>query len=106
MDLTIVPIGSTAPSEASIAQSTAACTSPVRASDNSLDMGTSFDCFDTKANTAASGLTDAERNNRALLLEVMSRHGFKNYDKEWWHFTLKGEPYPDTIFDFPIEPRQ
>ncbi len=64
MDLTIVPIGSTAPSEASIEQSIAACTSPARASDNSLDMGTSFDCFDTKANTAASGLTDAERNNR------------------------------------------
>lgn len=108
MDLTVVPLGSTAPSEASVAQSIAACTSTqqARAPDNSLDMGTSFDCFDTKANTAASGLTDAERNNRALLVDVMSRHGFKNYDKEWWHFTLEGEPYPETIFDFPIEPRE
>ena len=69
-------------------------------------MGTSFDCFDEKANTAASGLTDAERKNRDLLVDVMRRHGFENYDKEWWHFTLKGEPYPDTIFDFPISPRQ
>ncbi|MGB6426480.1 MAG: M15 family metallopeptidase [Methyloceanibacter sp.] len=34
----------------------------------------------------------------------MSRHGFNNYDKEWWHFTLRDEPYPDTIFNFPIGP--
>ena len=108
MDLTVVPLGSTAPSDASIEQSAAACTATehARAPDNSLDMGTSFDCFDTKANTAASGLTDTERDNRALLLDVMSQHGFKNYDKEWWHFTLEGEPYPDTIFDFPIGPRK
>jgi D-alanyl-D-alanine dipeptidase len=69
-------------------------------------MGTSFDCFDTKANTEASGLSEAERENRDLLVDVMRRHGFENYDKEWWHFTLKGEPYPDTIFDFPISPRE
>ena len=39
------------------------------------------------------------------LVDAMARHGFKNYDKEWWHFTLENEPYPDTVFDFPIEPR-
>jgi D-alanyl-D-alanine dipeptidase len=107
MDLTLVPTESTAPFEASIAQSIAACTATegARAPDNSLDMGTSFDCFDTKANTEASGLTDSERKNRDLLVDVMRRHGFENYDKEWWHFTLEGEPYPDTIFDFPILPR-
>jgi D-alanyl-D-alanine dipeptidase len=108
MDLTLVPLESTAPSESSIEQSTAACTASgaTGTPDNTLDMGTSFDCFDTKANTAASGLTDAERKHRDLLVDVMRRHGFENYDKEWWHFTLKGEPYPDTIFDFPISPRQ
>jgi D-alanyl-D-alanine dipeptidase len=108
VDLTLVPLDSPAPSDATIQETIAACTATreVRAPDNSLDMGTSFDCFDTKANTAASDLTDAERNNRALLIDVMSRHGFKNYDKEWWHFTLEGEPYPETIFDFPIEPRE
>jgi len=69
-------------------------------------MGTSFDCFDSKANTEASGLTDVERRNRTLLVDVMKRQGFKNYDKEWWHFTLETEPYPNTIFDFPIGPRE
>jgi D-alanyl-D-alanine dipeptidase len=40
-----------------------------------------------------------------MLVEMMSRHGFKNYDKEWWHYTLENEPFPDRVFDFPIEPR-
>ena len=68
-------------------------------------MGTGFDCFDVKANTAASGLTPEERDNRKMLVDVMARHGFKNYDKEWWHYTLENEPFPDTVFYFPIEPR-
>jgi D-alanyl-D-alanine dipeptidase len=32
----------------------------------------------------------------------MEKHGFRNYDKEWWHFTLNNEPYPDTYFNFPV----
>ena len=71
------------------------------APDGSLAMGTSFDCFDVKANTAALGLSKEERENRAVLVEAMQAHGFKNYAKEWWHFTLETEPYPGTIFDFP-----
>ena len=68
-------------------------------------MGTSFDCFDVKANTAALGLSQEERANRDALVEAMQAHGFANYPKEWWHFTLSPEPYPETIFDFPIAPR-
>jgi D-alanyl-D-alanine dipeptidase len=84
-----------------------ACTAPQkgRAPDGSVAMGTSFDCFDVKANTAASGLRDEERANRAALVEAMQAQGFENYPMEWWHFTLKREPYPDTYFDFPIAPR-
>jgi zinc D-Ala-D-Ala dipeptidase len=40
-----------------------------------------------------------------MLVEAMSRKGFKNCEKEWWHFTLEREPYPDPAFDFPITPR-
>jgi D-alanyl-D-alanine dipeptidase len=76
-----------------------------RAPEASLDMGTAFDCFDVKANTETSGLTDEQHANRKMLVDVMRRHGFKNYEKEWWHYTLESEPFPNTVFDFPIEPR-
>jgi D-alanyl-D-alanine dipeptidase len=73
-----------------------------RGSDSVLDMGTGFDCFDRRANTFAPGLTSDQVQNRKLLLEAMQGHGFRNYEKEWWHYTLRNEPFPDTIFDFPI----
>ena len=37
------------------------------------------------------------------LPRAMRRRGFRGYDKEWWHFTLRGEPFPDTYFDFPVQ---
>jgi D-alanyl-D-alanine dipeptidase len=104
MDLTLVPLS---PSEEAAPQSGGACTAPQtgEAPDGSLAMGTTFDCFDLKSHTIVPGLTEEERTNRTILVEAMQAQGFKNYPKEWWHFTLEGEPYPDTIFDFPIEPR-
>jgi len=33
----------------------------------------------------------------------MKKHGFRSYSKEWWHFTLRGEPFPKTFFDFPVK---
>jgi D-alanyl-D-alanine dipeptidase len=106
MDLTIVPLGEDRPSYPG--DPLGACTAepPQREADTSLDMGTGFDCFDAKANTVTPGLTAEQSANRQKLVDVMRRHGFKNYDKEWWHYTLANEPYPDTIFDFAIEPRE
>jgi D-alanyl-D-alanine dipeptidase len=46
------------------------------------------------------GITAQQRANRLLLRSVMLKHGFKPYPKEWWHFTLENEPFPDTYFDF------
>ena len=40
--------------------------------------------------------------NRMILRDAMLRHGFKPLDSEWWHFTLKNEPFPDTYFNFPV----
>jgi zinc D-Ala-D-Ala dipeptidase len=106
LDLTIVKLGSEPQAEAETAAALP-CTEPQRGvgSDGSLDMGTSFDCFDVEANTAAQGLTREEQDNRATLVEAMRARGFKNYPLEWWHYTFEPEPYPDTIFDFPIAPR-
>ena len=107
VDLTVVPSGT--PQPGMPAGPTGNCTAlqaSARSPDNSIDMGTSFDCFDLKA-TAFASMTTAEQNrNRIVLNDAMQAHGFKDYAMEWWHFTLGNEPYPDTFFDFPILQRQ
>ncbi|AWB35542.1 peptidase M15 [Orrella marina] len=65
-----------------------------------LDMGSGFDFFGVESWPEYSDLTAQQRANRMLLQQVMTRHGFKPYPKEWWHFTLADEPYPDTYYDF------
>ena len=108
MDLTLVPLDAPAVPPSASSGEAVACTAAQgqRAPDPSLDMGTAFDCFDVKANTEIPCLAPEQRQNREMLVDVMRRHGFKNYDKEWWHYTLEKEPFPSTIFDFPIEPRE
>jgi len=107
MDLTLVPLDAESVQRSTGGNALGACTAPaaMREADTSIDMGTGFDCFDVKANTAVPGLSAEQQQNRQELVDAMARHGFKNYDKEWWHYTLENEPYPDTVFDFPIEPR-
>ncbi len=75
-----------------------------RYADNSLDFGTGYDCFHELSHTANSAVGQSAMANRQLLLDTMESAGFENYDREWWHFTLSDEPFPDTYFDFPIEP--
>jgi D-alanyl-D-alanine dipeptidase len=65
-------------------------------------MGTGFDCFDTLANTLDPRIQGEARSNRLLLKATLEQAGFSNYPAEWWHYTLVGEPYPDTFFDFPV----
>ena len=67
-----------------------------------LDMGTPFDFFDPSANTDSPAVSAAQRANRAVLVDAMARHGFRNYPMEWWHFTLHPEPPPGTAFDVPV----
>lgn len=68
-----------------------------------LDMGTSFDFFGIESHTNYAHLPADAAVNRQMLRLVMERHGFKNYPKEWWHFNLINEDFPDTYFNFPIE---
>jgi D-alanyl-D-alanine dipeptidase len=67
-----------------------------------LDMGTPFDLFSPRSWPNDRSVSAAARANRALLASAMARHGFRPYDKEWWHFTLRGEPFPHSYFDFPV----
>ena len=67
-----------------------------------VDMGTPFDTFSPRSWPGSTDVGDEARRNRALLAAAMRRRGFRPYDREWWHFTLRGEPYPATYFDFPV----
>jgi len=85
-----------------------------------VDMGGTFDWFgpeshpdfcgdpdtgvyDARAGRKRNGITETQFRNRLILRKAMLRHGFKPLDEEWWHFTLKNEPFPDTYFTFPVE---
>jgi D-alanyl-D-alanine dipeptidase len=67
-----------------------------------LDLGTPFDFFDPRSRTDAPDVAPAARILRLRLRSAMERRGFRNLPQEWWHYTLAGEPYPDTAFDVPV----
>lgn len=68
-----------------------------------LDMGSPYDFFGVPSWVEYQNITESQKNNRKLLQKVMLKHGFRNYPQEWWHFTLNGEPFPETYFDFVLE---
>ncbi len=74
-----------------------------RFKDNSLDFGTGFDCFDPLAHTANPQMTALQKQRRLMLKTLMDKYGFKNLAEEWWHYTLKNEPFPNQYFDFDIQ---
>ncbi len=71
--------------------------------DQFLEMGTWFDRFGPLAAHGAEGISETAAQNRAYLCRLMLGAGFVPYSAEWWHYTLKDEPYPDKYFDFPVE---
>jgi D-alanyl-D-alanine dipeptidase len=115
VDLTLVPLESAQPSAAhSRARGTPGadnvpCTAPAaeRAQnasfDNSLDMGTGFDCLDVKSYTRSGATTPAQRSARETLRAAMTRAGFHNYFREWWHYEFADGPL--HVYDVPIEAR-
>jgi len=65
-------------------------------------MGGGFDLMDEVSHHGAKGIAKIETRNRQTLCSIMESSGFIAYEYEWWHYTLRNEPYPDTYFDFPI----
>ncbi|MDG4879834.1 M15 family metallopeptidase [Mesorhizobium sp. WSM4884] len=72
------------------------------ANTGTFDFGTGFDCFDPASETAHRPLAAEAAANRKMLVAAMLAAGFRNYAREWWHFTLVGEPFPKRRFDFPV----
>ena len=68
-----------------------------------VDMGSPFDLFDALSHTANPDMPAHVRHNRAWFAALMDRHGFNNLPEEWWHYTLRDEPHPQTFFDFPVK---
>lgn len=67
-----------------------------------VDMGSPFDLFSEVSHPDYRGVSAEQYQNRMLLRKAMLRNGFLPIDCEWWHFTLRDEPYPETYFDFPV----
>lgn len=104
VDLTIVRLPAKRTPPYVPGQPLAPCHAPQaeRFPDNSLDMGTGFDCFDTLSHTDDPRVDGVQRTNRHLLRNTLSAVGFVNLPEEWWHFTYEPELFPDTSFDFPV----
>jgi D-alanyl-D-alanine dipeptidase len=106
VDLTMIE-ASAAPAPAfDPAASYGPCTGPAaaRAPDNSLDMGTGYDCFDVNSHTRSAAVDAEQRRRRLALVAAMATHGFRNYFREWWHFDFSGAA-SGPRYDFPIRPR-
>lgn len=105
VDLTIVALPAADEPAYSLDQEQSECYLPAgtRFADNTIDMGTGFDCFHELSHTENPKIAKRQRIHRLLIKTLMEKHGFRNYDKEWWHFTLQNEPYPDTYFNFPVK---
>lgn len=75
--------------------------------DGTVDMGSSFDLFDAASHYENNLISPEFKQLRTYLKEKMEKHGFKNYSEEWWHFTLRNEPYSadqdSSYFNFPVD---
>ena len=68
-----------------------------------LDMGGTYDYFGVKSFTTYANITKEQKANRLFLLRMMQKYGFRSYYKEWWHFTLRKEPYENHYFNFNVK---
>ena len=68
-----------------------------------VDMGGIFDYFGGVSRSISDQITPVQQQNRLLLRNIMIQNGFYPVQGEWWHFTLRNEPYPDTYFNFPVK---
>ena len=68
-----------------------------------LDMGSPYDFFGEASHPFYKKIGTIQKRNRLFLRKIMLENGFKPYDNEWWHFTLKNEPFPKQYFNFPVK---
>ena len=119
VDLTLVPLPAAAsvltafpdPADGPLPRCDAPLSTPTgpdlpgggRLAEGDLDMGTAYDCLDPASATASRAVSRQAQRNRQTLKAAMQRRGFRNYSKEWWHFTFRPEPFPRTYHDFDVQ---
>lgn len=105
VDLTIVPVPVPTQAKYKVGDSLVSCTAPygTRFHDNSVDMGAGFDCLDELAAVSSAHINSRAHKNRMFLQAIMMKYGFQPYSKEWWHFTLDKEPFPNKYFNFIVK---
>jgi len=104
VDLTIVKLPAKSQRPYQKGEPLTSCTAPARQRfpDNTVDMGTGYDCFDARSHTLNPAITGTPRANRLLLRQLMTDAGFVNYANEWWHYDLADAPNPHAYYDFPV----
>lgn len=104
IDVTIVPLPTPKEADYRAGQKLFSCTAPYphRYRDNSIDMGTGFDCMNELSHALNSEVSIVAYEHRMMLRQLMVKYAFIPYENEWWHFTLNSEPYPTTYFNFPV----
>lgn len=109
IDLTIVRVGDTTAEKGSsgqerppIDQASCITAKSKRPFDTSVDMGTSWDCFDVRSHTRNQTISDEAKRNRDMLVSAMRSQGFRNYSREWWHFSMPLRAFQQAR-DFPVE---
>jgi D-alanyl-D-alanine dipeptidase len=105
VDLTLIEAARVPAAAFDPAASYAPCTGTAaqRAPDDGVDMGTGYDCLDINSHTTSAAISAEARHWRTVLVAAMSKHGFRNYYREWWHFEHAG-PSPGSYHDFLIRP--
>lgn len=94
-----VDVGLQALRKTAVPQPPPACGTP---DPQAAQTGTGFDCFDPRSHTHSQQVSDSAQHIRHVLEQTMQAAGFHNYPREWWHYTLDQEPYPERYFNFPV----
>lgn len=104
IDLTLVPIPTPKETTYHPGQTLFSCTLPEgkRYRDNSIDMGTGYDCMDELSHALNPNIPPLAHQHRMVLRHTMIANGFAPYEEEWWHFTYEKELFPETYFNFPV----
>lgn len=107
IDLTIIALPALKQAHYKPGQKLVSCFAPYheRFHDNSIEMGTGYDCMDELSHGDNTSVNLVAYHNRQMFRDVMGKYGFVVYPGEWWHFTLKNEPFAKTYFNFKVVPR-